>query len=434
MNKWVAIREIVSDAGSMSPMRIPLYLAASLTCLLSPSSRAAEALQSGDLVAICGDSITEQRLYSVFMQEYLLMCQPAEKLNAIQVGWSGEQAGGFAARFANDVAPFKATVGTTCYGMNDGGYKPVDKGVLDTYRRNMTQVVRQMKEAGMRFIVLGSPGVVDPAGYKRPNSSAAEYNETLKELGGVAKEVANLEGVGFADVFTPMMEGMTKAKAKLGEDYKIAPDGVHPTPNGQLAMAYAFLKALGCDGEIGTITFDMAAGKAESDPAQKILSVKDGVIEIESTRYPYCFTGKAGDSGTLAMAEFIPFNQDLNRYKLVVKNAPAKARVTWGSESREYTADELAKGVNLAADFQDHPFKAPFAKVTAEIRKQQDFEQKGIKGLLHSLIDWRALFPSDAATFDNMQKLILDKDESLRSASRAAVVPVTHTIKLEPLS
>ncbi|MHC4913054.1 MAG: hypothetical protein ACYTE5_08635, partial [Planctomycetota bacterium] len=30
-------------------------------------------LQQGDFVAICGDSITEQKQYSVYVQDYLLM-------------------------------------------------------------------------------------------------------------------------------------------------------------------------------------------------------------------------------------------------------------------------------------------------------------------------------------------------------------------------
>ena len=51
------------------------------------------------------------------------------------------------------------------------------------------------------------------------------------------------------------------------------------------------LKALGCDSNIGKITFDFATGKAECDTEQKILDVKDGVIQIESVRYPFYLDG-----------------------------------------------------------------------------------------------------------------------------------------------
>src|SRR5882757_532963 len=76
-------------------------------------------LQAGDMVAICGDSITEQKQYSVFIEDYLLMCQPAPDLKAHQFGWSGEKADGFLGRMSAEVLPFAPTVATTCYGMND---------------------------------------------------------------------------------------------------------------------------------------------------------------------------------------------------------------------------------------------------------------------------------------------------------------------------
>src|SRR5690349_11700318 len=94
-----------------------------LSLALVPVSAAvgAEKLQDRDVVAICGDSITEQRLYAVFMEDYLLMCKPVVGLRTVQVGWSGEQAAGFLQRQKQDALVFNPTVATTCYGMNDGG-------------------------------------------------------------------------------------------------------------------------------------------------------------------------------------------------------------------------------------------------------------------------------------------------------------------------
>src|SRR5882757_4460324 len=84
----------------------------------SPAQQAGQ-LQAGDTVAVCGDSITEQKQYSVFIEDYLLMCQPAPDLKAHQFGWSGEKADGFLGRMSAEVLPFAPTVATTCYGMND---------------------------------------------------------------------------------------------------------------------------------------------------------------------------------------------------------------------------------------------------------------------------------------------------------------------------
>jgi len=300
-------------------------------------------LKNGDLVAICGDSITERSGYREFLAQYLLMCQPASDLGAVTFGWSGERAPGFLERMKNDVLPFKPTVATTCYGMNDGGYAATTPATLDTYRKAMKDVVATFKQAGLRLIVVGSPGVVDTYSFKKLDP--AIYNKTLADLTQVAKEVAAEQGVLFADVHHAMLTAMENAKAKYGAEHVVAGnDGFHPGQNGNLVMAYAFLKALGCSGDIGTITYDAKEGKAVADEAQRVLSASNGVVEVESTKYPFCFYGNPTDANaTAGIIEFFPFNQDLNRYQLVVKNLEApKAKITWGATSKEFTKEQLA--------------------------------------------------------------------------------------------
>ncbi|HEY0258199.1 MAG TPA: GDSL-type esterase/lipase family protein, partial [Candidatus Methylacidiphilales bacterium] len=200
-------------------MKIPALFLVPLLFLAAPL-RADPVLQPHDFLAICGDSITEQKRYSVFMEDYLLMCQPAEGLQAAQFGWSGEKAGGFAARIKDEVLPFKPTVATTCYGMNDGFYAPMSESTGNTYRVAMTASVERLKAGGVRAIIVGSPGCVDPAAFAKKGVTAEEYNKTLDALRGIAQEIAQKEGVGFADIHTPMLEVMAKAKAAYGESYQ----------------------------------------------------------------------------------------------------------------------------------------------------------------------------------------------------------------------
>ncbi|MEI4861273.1 hypothetical protein Q8G41_27170, partial [Klebsiella pneumoniae] len=62
----------------------------------------------------------------------------------------------------------------------------------------------------------------------------------------------------------------------------------------------------------------------------------------------------------------VPFDQDLNRFMLIVKNAKAgKYRVNWGENSHEFTAEQLTAGVNLAAEFDNNPFTTQFAVIDA---------------------------------------------------------------------
>jgi len=402
------------------------------------SSLAAEAkLAEGDFVAVIGDSITEQRQYSVYIEDYLLMCQPAAKLRAMQFGWSGETADGFRRRMANDCVPFKPTVATTCYGMNDGGYRPFDpNGQGKWYRENTKGIVEGFKKAGLRLIVVGSPGVVDSEMFHRKPEDAKMYNETLGKLRDIAREVAQEQGVAFANVHDAMMAAMTKAQEKYGKAYHVGGgDGVHPDRNGQLVMAYAFLKALGCDGAIGTITVDLAANKAEATDGHKVLSCQGGAVEIESSRYPFCFFGDPKlPNATAGIIEFFPFNEDLNRFTLVVKGAKAaRLKVTWGKTAKEFDAAALEKGINLAAEFIVNPFCEPFQKVEAAIRKQQDFETPMIKEFINKFPFLRTMAPDEGEALDRMRASATRRDQALFDAAAAAVTPVKHTLQIEPL-
>jgi hypothetical protein len=74
-------------------------------------------IQPGDRLAIIGDSITEQKMYSRIIETYLTLCVPDLKISTRQFGWSGETAEGFLHRMTNDCLRFQPTIATLCYGM-----------------------------------------------------------------------------------------------------------------------------------------------------------------------------------------------------------------------------------------------------------------------------------------------------------------------------
>src|SRR5579859_766559 len=77
--------------------------------LLKAPKPAGLVLQQGDRLAICGDSITEQKMYSRIMEDYLTMCVPELEITVRQFGWSGERMPGFLARMTNDCLRFRPT-------------------------------------------------------------------------------------------------------------------------------------------------------------------------------------------------------------------------------------------------------------------------------------------------------------------------------------
>ena len=203
---------------------------------------------------------------------------------------------------------------------------------------------------------------------------------------------------------------------------------IPPSPDNHLTLACTCLKALGCDGAIGSIDLDLAAAAATSDPGQKILSVQNGIVTIESSRYPFCFVGDATVPAT--------FNDDLNRYMLVAKGiSTQRAKVTWGDQSCEFSARDLTSGVNLAAAFAGHtPFDTQFAQVSSAVWTRQ----KDDAFFNDTYFNWAVMLkhmagPQGSAAADKLGAAILDHDRTASEAAAALVVPIKHTLKVEAI-
>lgn len=380
-------------------------------------------LREGDRLAICGDSITEQRMYSRIIETYLTVCVPELKITTRQFGWSGETAPGFLVRMTNDVLRFRPTLATTCYGMNDHGYRRYEAPIGAKYREAMTAVVRAFTNAGTR-VILGSPGCVGPK-VAWTRATQEEMNLSLCELRNLGIEIAQTEGVGFADVFWPMLKATFFATQRYGDVYQLpGRDGVHPDWAGSFVMAYSFLKALGLNGDIGTITADLQAIQATASPGHEVKGFADGELRITSQRYPFCATGEINKDTTIRSGmTLVPFNAELNRFILVVTNAAApRYIVTWGSGYRSYTREQLAKGVNLAEDFALNPFSEAFDRVDAAVAAKQAYETRQVKTLMHG-DEGRADMEATVALTEKARQFYVD-------ALAAAMVPVTHTIKI----
>src|SRR5258707_8116187 len=107
-------------------------------------------IKDGDRVVFLGDSITEQRLYTSYIESYALTRHPSWKLSFRNVGWGGDTSwlrqrahpdegklftADPAAQQAmiedsvgrglkRDVLPLKPTFVTVKFGMNDHSYQP----------------------------------------------------------------------------------------------------------------------------------------------------------------------------------------------------------------------------------------------------------------------------------------------------------------------
>ncbi len=132
---------------------------------------------------------------------------------------------------------------------------------------------------------------------------------------------------------------------------------------------------------------------------------------------------------------FLPFNEDLNRYTLVVKNlAGENAEVTWGAASKTFSKTQLGEGINLAAEFIDNPFSKPFQELDRMVAEKQAFETNMIKRIVTNFRSVRGAIGDDPEIDDLLAKLytkLAEKQEALQEKARAAVVPVAHKITVQ---
>ncbi|MCL4176396.1 MAG: SGNH/GDSL hydrolase family protein [Verrucomicrobia bacterium] len=431
-------------------MRHCLSLVLSLTCLIRTEAAEFESLPTdsyfavfkplrapaadglwlrpGDRLAICGDSITEQKMYSRIIETYLAVCAPELGVEVRQFGWSGERAPGFLARMTNDVLRFGPTIATTCYGMNDHRYQPSTEEIRREYRASSEAVIRAFKAHGVR-VIQGAPGTVGkmPHWVQEAKGTVTDLNLGLLELRNIDVTLAQQEQVGFADVYLPMLVGGYQAQQRWGTDYMITgKDGVHPDWAGQLVMAYAFLKALGLNGEIGTVTLDLESGTATTTAGHRVLSATAERIDLESARYPFCAAGPADQDGSIRSGmAVVPFNRELNRFVLRLEHPRAEQyRITWGEQSHVYPASALEAGVNLADDFQTNPFTAAFRRVDEAVARKQAYETRQIKELFHG--------PEGRTDLETTAQLTERVRQPLVAAIRGEFRPVSHTLHLKP--
>lgn len=391
-------------------------------------------LKQGAHLALAGDSITEQKIYTRFFEDYLLMCAPELQAEVCQLGWGGETAQGFLKRMDADFGWFKPNMVTLFYGMNDA-----NRGV---YVPAMKKIAEKLKTDGIPAMIV-SPGAMDTYYGNRGGDRdyPVGFNTEQGLMGEEAQKIAADNDLGFIDLHTPLLDIMARAKARYHPNYDVCgPDGVHPRPNGHLIIAWTLLKGLGLSGDIGTITVAMQGG-SRATSGHKILADVKGQVEIESSRYPFCFIDEPKQlspdqvkvaGSTVGILPCLSFNDDLNRLRLVVAGLEwDHAKVTWGKASKVFAKQELEKGINLAAEFLDNPFKDAFAKVDAVVLEKQTLESILIRNVLGGEPIRKPKATAQGTVPPKPTKGdVIEQRARLLKAEREAVQPVRHQITI----
>lgn len=390
------------------------------------------ALHDGDRVVFFGDSITDQRLYTTFVETYVLTRFPDRKVAFVHSGWGGDRVtggggGGIEERLRRDVFAYKPSVVTIMLGMNDGRYRVFDQQIFDIYSGGYKHIVKQLKSSlpGVRITaiqpspyddVTRAPGF--PGGY---NAVLLRYSDFIAEFGGS-------EGLTVADLNRPVVAMLEKAKAADAEMAKqILPDRVHPGPSGHLIMAEQLLKSWNAPAVVSAVEIN-AAGKALGQAENTSVSDLKFGRGVSWTQRDKALPMPVDlKDALIALAvNSTDFMDALNRQTLRVSGLGSGQHTLFidGEEIGTFTAAELAEGVNLAG------FKTPMWGQAARVH------QLTLKHNNIHFARWRSLQVPMAveelgSTPGAMESLDTVEAELVRR-QRAAAEPVPHRYELLP--
>ena len=313
------------------------------------------ALKSGDRVVFYGDSITDQRLYTVLTETFVHTRYPKLDVSFVHSGVGGDRVtGGWAGpielRLKRDIAPYKPAMVTIMLGMNDGDYHPFEQATMDRYTSGYERLIQLLKlEAPGARITLIQPSPFDEV--TRPPMKHGGYNTSLVKMSEYLATLAAREHFLLADFNTPVVKMLEKANA---EDFEIAqkiiPDRVHPGNSGHLIMAEQLWKAWHADGEVSSVEIPETGQSHVRKATVADLKLGD-TISWTSTEESLPMPVDMNDPATDLAVRSAGFNEDFNHEGLKVPGLKAgywALRID-GQQVKVFTAEELASGVNLAA-------------------------------------------------------------------------------------
>ncbi|SFI46262.1 SGNH/GDSL hydrolase family protein [Planctomicrobium piriforme] len=332
-------------------------------------------LQNGDSIVFLGDSITHQRLYTQYVEDYFYTRFPHFRLKIHNAGVSGARAWDALQRFDQDVAAYKPKYVTILLGMNDGSYRPYDETTFQTYRQDMTTLLDQLNGIGAKAIPM-TPTMYDSRAkrlYGKPGSSEefiTLYNPVLAFYGSWLREMAQDRGLGFVDMWSPL-NNLTLEGRESDAKFTLIKDAIHPDAPGQVVMATAIIHDLELPVLVSKITIDVspsASGKAVNGTLSDVTGTTSGVaFNFTAKALPWVLPPEAQLG-----AELTHLGHRFSRESLQVHGL-SDGKYTLKINDVDvgtYTAEKLASGIELETNDKTPQYQQ--ALKVAELNKKRN--------------------------------------------------------------
>jgi lysophospholipase L1-like esterase len=405
---------------------LPLLALLAASGISAPAQQLA--LHDGDRVAFYGDSITAQRYYTRFMEDFILTRYPQLHVAFFNAGVPGDRvSGGYTGditlRLQRDLFPLKPTVVTVMLGMNDGYYVPYDPKYQaiyeDGYRKLLASIQTNLSQARITLI---SPTPYDEVTH---GTEFPQYNGVITRYAAFVKELAASSHLGFSDFNEPIAAldaaGLAKNPSLAA---LLVPDRIHPSEAAHWVMAAALARSWGVSPIVSSVRFDATrpAPIATENTQIAAFTQSDGKLAWTQTDNALPLPLDL-ENGMVLFVLGISDLADMDRQMLRVDNLSA-SRYTLKIDGRtiaSFTREELAAGVNLA--LYSTPMQGQARDVDSAEWKRTQLDQT------HFILAIEDPVVRDAAA---ATRAIEEKDAVIQESQRKTAQPVAHQFELIP--
>ncbi|WP_321019847.1 SGNH/GDSL hydrolase family protein [Bacteroides sp.] len=392
--------------------------------------------KKGERVVFTGNSITHGGHYHSFIWLYYMTRFPDKPITIMNAGIGGESAWDIKDRLDDDVFGRRPTYVTLTFGMNDTGYDIYMKDnanelsgqqiakSLDSFREIEKRLLAKNKIT--KVLIGGSP--YDETS-KFNNFILHQKNNAILKIIDAQRTSAKKNGWGFVDFNQPMCEISLREQKKDSTFTFCRIDRIHPDNDGQMVMAYLFLKAQGLAGhKVSDFSIDAQQSNVVTHQNCKIsrLKKKEGELAFDylANALPYPLDsiprhGWGNKRSQRDAMQLIPFMEEFNQeYFQVINLEKGRYRLTIdGQFIDDISSERLADGINLA----DYPTTPQYQQaMTIMYLNEERFEiEKRFREYLwteYSFLKKEGLlFADNQKAIDKLQEY-LPKDFFLRAS------------------
>ena len=390
--------------------------------------------EEGERVVFVGNSITHGGHYHSFIWLYYMTRFPDKPITIMNAGIGGESAWDMKDRLDYDVFNRKPTYVTLTFGMNDTGYDIYMKDnakelseqriakSLESYREIEERLLAKNK---IKKVLIGGSPYDETSRFN--NFILHNKNNAILKIIDAQRTSAKKNGWGFVDFNQPMREISRKEQEADSTFTFCRIDRIHPDNDGQMVMAYLFLKAQGLAGdEVSSVSIDAYHSSVITHKNCKISKLKKNGADLTfdylayALPYPLDSISRSGWGNKRSQRDamqLVPFMEEFNQERFQVTNLEkGMYRLTIDNQFIDnLSSEKLANGVNLA-DYPNTPQYQQAAKIMYLNEERFEVEKRFREYLWteYSFLKKEGLLFADNEKAINKLREYLPKDGFLR--------------------